>query len=272
MGSGCNICARGVTNCLGYALDAIAALEWRGNRDDCMKTRTRRTKPIALVVALFGLMAVAKLLDLGERLGLLRDWIESLGAFGPLAFCGLYVLAVVAMIPGSAITIAGGALFGSVWGSIYVSFSSTIGAALCFLIARYFARESVSGWLSKSEKYGNLDNMTELHGATFVAITRLVPLFPFNLLNYGFGLTKVRFSTYVFWSWICMLPGTVLYVVGADAISTALTEGGIPWALLFALAFVATLTYLVVKYARRKLQQAESGDTEAVIASQVSGA
>ena len=109
-------------------------------------------KPIVLAGTLVALMALAKVLDLGERLGLLRDWIESLGVFGPVAFCALYIAAVIAMVPGFAITVAAGALFGAVWGSIYVSISSTIGAALCFLIARYLARDSVSTWLSRSTK------------------------------------------------------------------------------------------------------------------------
>jgi uncharacterized membrane protein YdjX (TVP38/TMEM64 family) len=93
----------------------------------------------------------------------------------------------------------------------------------------------------------------------------LVPLFPFNLLNYGFGLTKVRFGTYVFWSWICMLPGTVLYVVGADAISTAMTEGGVPWVLLTALVLAAAGTFLFAKYARGSLDQRGSTGEEASV-------
>ncbi len=70
--------------------------------------------------------------------------------------------------------------------------------------------------------------MTEKHGAIIVAVTRLVPLFPFNLLNYGFGLTRVPFWTYLFWSWLCMLPGTIAYLVGTDAVILAVTTGELP--------------------------------------------
>ncbi len=218
--------------------------------------KTAYVKPLVLIAGLLFLMVLAKALNLGERLGQLREFIDSMGALGPLVFGLLYVVAVIAMIPGSAITIAAGALFGSVWGSIYVSVSSTVGAAICFIIARYFARGSVSAWASRSTKFKNLDDLTERHGAAVVAITRLVPLFPFNLLNYGFGLTKVRFATYVFWSWLCMMPGTVLYVVGADAVFSAFREGAIPWGLLAALAGVATVTFVIVRLARRKLDDA----------------
>lgn len=214
-------------------------------------------KPFALVGALVALMVLAKVLDLGERLVLVRDWIGSLGAFGPVAFCGLYIVAAVAMVPGIALTVGAGALFGSVWGSIYVSIGSTVGAALSFLIARYVARDSVSGWLSGNARFGHLDDLTERHGAMIVAITRLVPVFPYNLLNYGFGLTKVSFGTYFFWTWLCMIPATVLYVVGADALFTGIRDGEIPWALLGVLAIVIVLTFFIVRTARRRLKEVE---------------
>ena len=84
-----------------------------------------------------------------------------------------------------------------------------------------------------------------------------MPIFPFNLLNYGFGLTRVRFWTYVFWSWLCMLPGTVLYVVGADAFTKGIAEGRVPWALVGTLVAAAVILTLLVRHARRKLQAKE---------------
>ena len=91
-----------------------------------------------------------------------------------------------------------------------------------------------------------------------MAITRLVPIFPFNLLNYGFGLTRVPFRTYLFWSWLCMLPGTVLYVVGADAFTRGLAEGRVPGALIGALAAALVILVLLVRYARRMLAEREA--------------
>ncbi len=214
-------------------------------------------KPLALVGALVALIVLAKVLDLGERLVSVRDWIESLGALGPVAFCALYIVAAVAMVPGIALTVGAGALFGSVWGSVYVSIGSTMGAAMSFLIARYLARDSVSSWLSQSPRFRHLDDLTERHGAMIVAITRLVPIFPYNLLNYGYGLTKVPFATYVFWSWLCMIPATILYVVGADAVFTVMRDGEVPWSLLGALAIIIVLTFFIVRTARRRLKEVE---------------
>jgi uncharacterized membrane protein YdjX (TVP38/TMEM64 family) len=196
-------------------------------------------------------------LGLGKKVESLRGWIESLGAWGPAVVLVLYVGATVAALPGSAITIACGALFGSVRAVILVSIASTAGASLSFLIARYFARDAVARWAQSKPKFSQLDRLTREHGEIIVAITRLVPLFPFNLLNYGFGLTGVPFWTYVFWSWLCMLPGTVLYVVGADAITTAIAEGRAPWVLIVILAAVIAILALLVRYAKRKLRTKE---------------
>ena len=214
-------------------------------------------RPLLLVVFVVGLLVVAHVFGLGERLGELRDWIGSLGPLGPFVYVGLYVIAVVAAIPGAAITLVAGALFGSVLGTVVVSVASVTGATLAFLISRYFARQVVADWLSRSEKFSKLDSMTERYGAIMVAITRLVPLFPFNLLNYGFGLTRVRLSTYVFWSWLCMLPGTVLYVAGGDALTTALAEGRVPWGLVALVVGVLALTLVLAQYTGKYLKKKE---------------
>lgn len=215
-------------------------------------------KPVVLILVLVLIFALARIFGIGERITALRSWIQGLGGWGPLAFTLLYIVAVVAALPGSAISVAAGALFGSVLGVILVSVGSTVGAGLCFLIARFFARDAVIGWLSSNEKFRKLDQLTEVHGAIIVAITRLVPLFPFNLLNYGFGLTKVPFSTYLIWSWICMLPGTALYVVGTDAFVKGAQEGRVPWVLIGALAAVALLLGVLVNKARKKLGGSET--------------
>jgi len=231
---------------------------------DAEKTAEKKDKaqglwrPIALIAAIVVIIIAAKVFGLGDRLGALRDWIQALGAWGPAVFVFMYAAAVVAALPGSALTVAAGALFGSVLGVIVVSIASTLGAALSFLVARYFARGAVAGWLSDKEKFRRLDRMTEERGAIIVALTRLAPIFPFNLLNYGFGLTRVPFWTYVFWSWLCMLPGTVLYVVGADVVTKAVVQGEVPWLLVGALVAAAAVLAVLVRQARRKLQDRET--------------
>jgi len=226
-------------------------------------------RPVLLLGIIIAILVLARFFGLGDKLAALRAWLQSLGPWGPLVFVLIYIVGTVAVLPGAAITIVAGALFGTVVGVIAVDIGATIGASLAFLIARYFARDAVVNWLSKSAKFQKLDHLTEEHGAIIVALTRLVPIFPFNLLNYGFGLTKVPFWTYVFWTWLCILPGTILYVVGADAVTKALTHGGVPWVLIAAFVGALLLLTILVRLARRQLRFRE---LSAAAGSQTAGA
>lgn len=212
-------------------------------------------RPIILLAAVIAVMILAYVFDIGDKIRSLQDWIKGLGVWGPVIFVLIYAGATVAALPGVALTAVAGGIFGSVVGTIAVSFGSVLGAALAFLAARYFARSSVESWLAGNQRFQKLDRMVERQGAIVVAITRLVPLFPFNLLNFGFGLTKVPFGTYVLYSWLCMLPGTILYVVGFDALFTGLKEGRIPWALIAVVAVMAVLLFFIVKTARKRLKE-----------------
>ena len=215
-------------------------------------------RPVMLIIAVTSFFIIARVFGFGEKIGELRAWIESLEALGMAVFIVIYVAATVAAVPGSAITVAAGALFGSFWGVIIVSIASTTGAALCFLIARYFARDSIARMFSSNKSFLRLDKLTDEHGAVIVALTRLVPIFPFNILNYGFGFTSVKFKDYLFWSWLCMLPGTVLFVVGADAFTKALAKGQIPWSLIGVIAVMIVALTVLVRYASHKLKIKES--------------
>ena len=221
-------------------------------------------RPAVLLALVIAILVLARFLGLADQLGDLRDWIKSLGALGALVFILIYVVAVVAAVPAAPISVAAAALFGSVWGVIVINIGATLGAGLAFLVGRYFARGAVVNWLGQNEKFRRLDQLTEEHGAIIVALTRLVPIFPFNLLNYGFGLTRVPFWTYVFWTWLCIIPGTVLYVVGADAVLQGVAQGKVPWGLV--LAFGAALIFLtiLVRFAKRRLKAKEKDrETEA---------
>lgn len=214
-------------------------------------------RPVLLLGVVITILILAKFLGLTDRLGDLRDWIRSLGAPGALVFILIYVVAVVAAVPAAPISVAAAALFGSVWGVIVINIAATLGAGLAFLVGRYFARQAVVNWLGRNEKFRRLDELTEEHGAIIVALTRLVPVFPFNLLNYAFGLTRVPFWTYVFWTWLCIIPGTVLYVVGADAVLQGVAQGKVPWTLVLVFGAALILLAILVRFANRRLQDRE---------------
>ncbi len=173
----------------------------------------------------------------------LEQWVRDAGAAGPLLFMVTYALATVLFLPGSVLTLAGGALFGPVLGTLYNLTGATIGATLAFLVARYLASEWVerkSGGRLKQLKQG-----VEAEGWRFVAFVRLVPLFPFNVLNYALGLTRIKIWHYVIASYICMLPGAIAYTYLGYAGREAVAGGeGLVQKALIALALLATVSFL----------------------------
>ncbi|MFV9615138.1 MAG: VTT domain-containing protein [Gammaproteobacteria bacterium] len=173
----------------------------------------------------------------------IQSWIEEAGSAAPLLFMLVYIVATVFFFPGAVLTLLGGALFGPVLGTFYNLTAATIGSMLSFLVARYLA----SAWVEKKSggKLKQLMNGVENEGWRFVAFARLVPLFPFNLLNYGLGLTKIKFAHYSIASYIFMLPGATAYTylgyIGKEAATGG--EGLIQKAML-ALALLALVAFL----------------------------
>ena len=173
----------------------------------------------------------------------LQAWIENAGAAGPLLFIALYAAATVLFLPGAVITLAGGALFGPVWGTLWNLSGATLGAALAFLIARYLD----AGWVSRraGPRLTRLNDRVAAERWRFVAFVRLVPLFSFNLLNYALGLTRIAFVSYVMASAVFMLPGALAYTWLGHAGRQALGGGeGIVRNLLIALALASAMAIL----------------------------
>jgi uncharacterized membrane protein YdjX (TVP38/TMEM64 family) len=197
-----------------------------------------------------------------------RAWVAALGPFGPLAFMLGYALAVIAFVPGAALTLAGGAIFGVLEGTVYVFIAAVVGSAAAFLIARYFARTAVERRVAASPRFAAIDRAIAAQGRRIVFLLRLSPIFPFNLLNYGLGLTKVSFKDYNVAS-LGMLPGTLLYVylgtVGGEAAALAggaSTGRGTAENVVLVLGLVATIavTAIVTRIARRALRDATDAE------------
>jgi uncharacterized membrane protein YdjX (TVP38/TMEM64 family) len=169
-------------------------------------------KVMLLIAAIICLIVLAHHFHLGEEFSAMLDRIRGMGALAPVLFIVLYIIGAVLFVPGSVLTIGGGVLFGLLWGSIYVSIGATIGATAAFLIGRYLARDWVRRQLEGNRKFAAIDQAVGREGWKIVLLTRLSPVFPFNLLNYAFGLTAVKLRDYLLATWIGILPGTVLYV------------------------------------------------------------
>lgn len=195
---------------------------------------------------------------------LLREGLERighLGAWGPVIFILVYIVASVLFLPASVLTIGAGALFGIVRGSLYVIVGATLGATAAFLVGRYLARDWVSHRLERNEKFKAIDEAVGREGIKIVLLTRLSPVLPFNVLNYAFGVSKVDLRSYVVASAIGMLPGTLMYVyIGALAGDVAIASGEhqktpAEWTLL-TIGFIATIavTILITRVARAALR------------------
>lgn len=219
---------------------------------------------LGTLVAIAALVAIGRLA--GGYIDPFREWVDGLGAVGPLVFAAVYAAAVVAFVPGSALTIAGGLVFGVVEGAIVVFTGATVGATLAFLVARYLARDLVEKRIAGNRRFAAIDRAIGHEGRKIVFLLRLSPVFPFTLLNYALGLTKVRLFDYVLAS-LGMIPGTILYVylgsLGAEAASAAAGGADTGRTAIAVLGFLATLvvTVLVTRVARRALDDA-AGDLQ----------
>ncbi|WP_242036560.1 TVP38/TMEM64 family protein [Leptolyngbya sp. FACHB-321] len=187
------------------------------------------------------------------------QWIEGLGLAGGVAFIALYIVAAVAFLPGSILTLGAGAVFGVWLGAIYVFIGATLGAIAAFLVGRYLARGWVSKTIEGKPNFAAIDQAVASEGFKIVLLTRLSPLFPFNLLNYAFGITGVSLKAYALGS-IGMLPAIVLYVyVGSLAgnlarIGTEPTDPAMQWAVrLIGLMATVAVTIYVTRMAQKAL-------------------
>ena len=186
--------------------------------------------------------------------------IQNWGLAAPVIYSLIYIVATISFVPGTVVTLLAGLAFGPYIGSALVSFSSVVGATLAFLIARYIAREPVEGFLSKQAWFGKFKGSLESSGFNFVLFVRLVPLFPFNGLNYACGLVPLKLRDYILGSFLGMLPGTIAYVYAGHAVGCAIIDSktgldpAIKLKLAIALGLLALLSVvpLLIKRFKKK--------------------
>jgi len=230
------------------------------------KANSARSIPYAKIF--LGVGVLACLIYLGRSAGgyipVFAEWVDGLGALGPVVFILGYAVAVVGFIPGSLLTLAAGAIFGLLEGTVYVFLAAVLGSTLAFLIARHGARAAIERRIEGDERFAAIDRAVGAEGRKIVFLLRLSPVFPFNLLNYSLGLTKVKLSDYLIASF-GMLPGSLLYVytgkVAGDVAALAGGGGGekgaADWAVLvLGLVATAVVTVIVTRIARRALADA----------------
>ena len=225
---------------------------------------------IALLV--LGVVTVASFLPVRQWFLQFESYVRSLGAIGPLVVVLAYVIGTVFFIPGSAITIGSGTLFGLKTGFLVVVVGANLGALCAFLLARTFLREKVARWADGNPKFRSLDQAIGKQGFKMVLLTRLSPVFPFVLLNYFLGLTAVRTRAYVVANLIGMLPATFLFVyIGAaarDAIAGQMGAVDFYQQILKYVGLLATIAVVVIvtRIARKALREAEQTEEDSAVA------
>ncbi len=236
--------------------------EQNGGTERHNHTKAVPWKWIGFVVLVIALLIAVRVLPVTHWLTEFNQWIVHLGIWGILLFIVGYILATVLFFPASVLTIGAGFIFGVFLGTVTVSIAATTGAALAFLIARYLARDKIEQKVGNNQKFKQIDRAIGEQGAKLVFLLRLSPVIPFNLSNYFYGLTAVKFWPYVLASWIGMLPGTLLYVYLGAASQAGLnaavgqSSGHSPWEyVLFGVGLIATVvvTLWVTRIARREL-------------------
>ena len=224
------------------------------------RARRGTVKWILIALAAGGLVAAGRLLPVASWTKQLEGWISGMGAAGYAAFYAIYVVGALLFVPGAALTIAGGFLFGLARGTAIVSLAATTAAGLAFLIARHAARRAVEARARKDPRFTAIDKAIGEQGWKIVALLRLSPAVPFSLSNYFYGLTAIRFWPYLVTSWVAMLPGVALYVyVGAAGRAAARGEGRTPAENAYlAVGLVATVavTVYLTRVARKALRKA----------------
>jgi len=201
-------------------------------------------------------------LNLQEFLQNALQWINSLGAIGGIVFIGIYIIATLAFLPAALLTLGAGVIFGVTWGSVYVFIGATLGAIAAFLGGRYLAQGWVKEKISSYKKFAIIDKAVSKEGLKIVLLVRLSPLFPFNLLNYAFGITSVSFQDYLIGS-VGMIPGTIMYVyfgslVGDIALIGSKNQPGniiLHWVIqIMGLIATIAVTVYVTKIAKKALK------------------
>jgi uncharacterized membrane protein YdjX (TVP38/TMEM64 family) len=196
---------------------------------------------VAIIAAVF---FVAKYFGWTDRLQdvpAMQAWFRSLGFAGYAAFIALFVLVAVFMLPAAAFTIIAGVTFGSVLGGILALVGATIGAAAAFIVAKYVARDVIVNKFQGNALFKKIEEGVEANGVSFLILTRLVPIFPYNVQNYAYGLTSINFLTYTGVSFITMAPGAFIYAYMAGEI----VAHGFSIKLLVQFAIAGVILFLV---------------------------
>jgi uncharacterized membrane protein YdjX (TVP38/TMEM64 family) len=215
-------------------------------------------KPLILLLLIGGLVLAGRFWQLQQYLEKehLRQLVAAYGMWGPAVYLGFWLLATGMYMPVTPLVLAGGILFGSVWGEIYVLIGATAGAVFTFLVARYLAREWVAGKLAGTRLMA-LDEKVARQGWKIVALSRVIPIVPFPLVNSAFGLTRVSLPAFALATFFGLFPVTMAYVYFSDNLFDLL-QGKWSWQVILGVLLVAVAAITPVVYKKLKAKAEEA--------------
>ncbi|MFV0440758.1 MAG: TVP38/TMEM64 family protein [Lachnospirales bacterium] len=207
--------------------------------------KTLNYKKIAFIIIIFILaLIIARatgLMDFLSNIDAMQSYFQSLGFVGYGIYILLYIVVAVFMLPASLVTIVAGIVFGPILGAVLALTGSTIGATMAFIIAKYIARDFIVEKFQGNSIFDKVDKGFKENGASFLILTRLVPIFPYNIQNYAYGITSMKVLPFALISFICMAPGAFIYAFMAGEIVT----NGVSFKLLVQFAIAGLILFFV---------------------------
>jgi uncharacterized membrane protein YdjX (TVP38/TMEM64 family) len=221
----------------------------------CLPGKRRRSlwPFVSFGVFLLAVVILGRFIDVSRHLQVAQAWTGALGTLAPAAYVVVYVVATLIGLPGTPFTLLSPFLFGVVPAIVIMVVASILSAVFAYLIARYFARDAFVERLGGTEAYRRLAGLVEAHDWLVIPILRILPIAPFAVVNYGFGLTGITFWRYLLWSALAMIPMDALLVMGADAFYDATTYGYVAWPLIAGVLVTAVLVGGLVVLGRKTL-------------------
>jgi uncharacterized membrane protein YdjX (TVP38/TMEM64 family) len=235
------------------------------SQEEVLVSHRSTVKTVVILLAVVALIVVARMVPLADWLDVFNRWVQEQGAAGMVYFALVYAVATVFLLPGSLLTLAGGAAFGLLPGFVTVLLGATLGAALAFLVSRHLARRRVESWIESKPSFTAVDRAVAKEGWKIVFLTRLSPVFPFNFQNYAYGLTRISFWHYTLSTLVGMIPGAFMYVyfgtLGKSSLEAAAgaadpTQGLKLTLQVVGLVATVLVTILITRTARKALKEA----------------
>jgi uncharacterized membrane protein YdjX (TVP38/TMEM64 family) len=219
----------------------------RGSIDPWSGKKRRLVSALGFAAFFAVLWLLGRWLQMELSVEEIRAWVLRSGVWGPFTFAAIYLVLILAFVPGTPLTVLAALLFGSARGLAVMVFATTLAASTGFLVARYLARERVERWLSSCEACQRFVAMVERNWRIAILFLRVAPVLPFTAVNYAFGLTQVGFWRYLLWSELAMVPMNALWVLGSDGVYSSVSRGEVPWA-TFGIAVAAAVLVLGLGY------------------------